>query len=58
MIPFLENEKKMVIPLPENRKVTTFPFHGFDRYETHIQAFLDFTNENLSFPILISTKLL
>ena len=24
-------------PLLENRKVTKFTFHGFDRYEIHIQ---------------------
>ena len=34
--------KSLGIPLPENRKVTTFPFHVFDRYEIHIQAFVDF----------------
>ena len=43
MIPFLEN-KKLGTPLPENKKVTTFPFHVFDRYEIHIQAFLDSIN--------------
>ena len=33
------------IPLLENRKVGRFSFHVFyDRYEMHIQAFLDFIN--------------
>ena len=40
MIPFLEN-KKVGVPLPENKKVTTFPFQVFDRHEIHIQAFVD-----------------
>ena len=29
----------MGIPSPKNRKNTTFPFHVFDRYAIHIQAF-------------------
>ena len=38
----------MGIPLPENRKVTTFPFHVFDRYENHIQASANALYGNLS----------
>ena len=34
----------MGIPLPENKKETTFPFHVFERYGVHIQAFVDFIN--------------
>ena len=48
------------IPLLENKKVvgfTKFPFHVFDRYEIHIQAFWDFIYANfIIFPILIFTK--
>ena len=53
MKPFLENEKfrdpslkkqSLGIPLPENRKVTKMPFHAFDRYGIHIQAFVHFLN--------------
>ncbi len=39
----------MGIPSPENKKVTTLPFHAFDRYELHIQACVDFINGKLSF---------
>ena len=41
MIPFLEN-KSLGIPSPENKKVTTFPFHVFYKYEIHIQAVVHF----------------
>ena len=34
----------MEIPLPENRTVTKIPFHVFDRYEIHGQAFVHFIN--------------
>ena len=44
--PLLENRRVfriyqgvLVVPLLENRKVTEFPFHVFDRYEIHIQDF-------------------
>ena len=40
--------KSLGIPLPENRKVTKFPFHVFDRYEIHIQGFVHFINRKLS----------
>ena len=36
------------LPLLENQKVTTFPFHVFDSYETHIQYFWDFIKPRLS----------
>ena len=45
----------MGIPLFENRKVTKFPFNIFDRYEIHIQGFVDLTNLH-HFPTLIFTK--
>ena len=42
--PFLEHKKRLGIPLPENRKVAKLPFHVFNRYEIHIQAFVNFIN--------------
>ena len=47
MIPFLplsENFKKWGFLLPENREFIKIPFHVFDRYEIHIQAFIHFIN--------------
>ena len=32
-------KNKIGIPSSENRKVTWNPFHDFDRYEIHVQAF-------------------
>ena len=34
-------------PLPENTKIPHLHFMFFDRYETHIQAFVDFINGKL-----------
>ena len=35
-------EGVLVIPLLANRKVGKNSFHAFDRYEIHIQPFVDF----------------
>ena len=46
MIPFLENKKLWGFPYRKIKK-HTFSFHIFDRYEIHIQAFVDFINGKL-----------
>ena len=52
MLPFLENKKVWAFPylkIHEYGGFTKFPFHVFDRYEIHIQAFGDIVYGNLSF---------
>ena len=44
------NPQNTGIPLFENRKLTKFPFHAFDRFEIHIQAFEDCLRGSSSFP--------
>ena len=45
------------IPSFENTKVAKFPFHFFDRYEIHIQDFVDlYLTFVILFPILIFVK--
>ena len=57
MIPFLENRKGFLVEASRFKKCFMFSkdiwyilpktFHEFDRYEIHIQAFLDFINGKL-----------
>ena len=47
----------MEAPLLENEKVTTCPFHVFDRSEIHIQSLYISLMEIYNLPILISTKI-
>ena len=48
-MPLLENKKVCRIPLGKYRGFTKFPFHVFDRYESHTQAVGDDFMEHLSF---------
>ena len=45
------------LPLPENMKVTKCSSHVFDRYEIHIQDFVDFIYAFVhNFPILLLVR--
>ena len=46
----------LVVPLLENRKVTKFSFHVFDRYEIHLQVFGDFISAFYMFIIFRSSS--